>query len=196
MDEVVQVRHLREHVVAEHEVGGAALADEPLGELDAEELDERRHAPLLGRDRDVRRRVDPEHRHALRQEVLEQVAVVRGELDDEALRAEAEPVADHLHVGVRMLDPGSGVGREVGVLVEDLLRRHEGRQLREPAARADAHVQRVERLHLLEPVRGQEALAERRLAEVDHRQLERRLAEAAVCSARTCCVGVHESRVG
>ena len=107
VDEVVQVRHLREHVVAEHEVGVAALADEPLGELDAEELDERRHAALLGRDRDVRRRVDPEHRHALRQEVLEQIAVVRGELDDEALRAEAEPVADHLHVGARVLDPGS-----------------------------------------------------------------------------------------
>ena len=90
--------------------------DEPLGELDAEELDERRHAALLRRDRDVRRRVDPEHRHALRQEVLEQVAVVRGELDDEALGAEAEPVGDHVRVGARVLDPGVGVGREVGVL--------------------------------------------------------------------------------
>ena len=60
----------------------------------------------------------------------------------------------------------------------------ERRQLREPAVRADPDVERIERLHRLEPIGGEEALAERRLAEIDHRQLERRLAEATVRSAR------------
>ena len=140
-------------------------------------------APLLGGARDVRGRIDPEHRYALRQEVLQQVAVVRGELDDEAVGRELEAGADHVDVRARVLDPRVRVRGEVGVLVEDLVRRNERRELREPALRADAHVQGKERLHRLEPVGRQEALAERRLAEVDHRQLERRFAEAAVRSA-------------
>ena len=69
-DEVVQVGHLREHVVAEHEVGVPALGAEPLREVDAEELDERRHAALLRRARDVRGRVDAEDGNPLGQEVL------------------------------------------------------------------------------------------------------------------------------
>ena len=93
--------HLGEHVVADHEVGLPPLGGEPLGELDAEELDEGRNAARLGRRRDVRGRVDAEHRDPLRNEMLEQIAVVRGELDDEAVRAEAQPFGDHLDVATR-----------------------------------------------------------------------------------------------
>ncbi len=160
-DEVVEIRDLGEHVVAEHEVGPPPLASQPLGELDSEELDERRDAALLGGTRDVRRRVDPEHGNALRHEVLQQVAVVRGELDDEAVGAELEALTDHVDVDARVLDPRVRVRREVGVLLEDLVRRDEGRKLREPASRADANVERIERLDRLEPFGGEEALAER-----------------------------------
>ena len=118
--------------------------------------------------------------------MLQEVPVVRGELDDEAVGAEREPVGDHVDVAARVLDPRIRVGREVGVLREDLVRRDERRQLREPAARADPDVERIEGLHLLEPIGRQEAFAERRLPEVDHRQLERRLAEAAVGSTGMC----------
>ena len=38
---------------------------------------------------DVGGRLDAEHRHAQRQEVLQQIAVVAGELDDEAVGAQA-----------------------------------------------------------------------------------------------------------
>ena len=92
-NEVVQVRHLREHVGAEDEVGVPAFGDEPLGEFAAEELDEHWHAALLRRLCYVRRRVDAEHGNLLGQEVLQQVAVVRGDLDNEALRGEPEAVA-------------------------------------------------------------------------------------------------------
>ena len=159
---------------------------QPLREFAAEELDERRHAAFLRRFRHVRGRVDPEHRNPLRQEVLQQVAVVRRELDDEAVGREPETVDDHLDVATRVLDPGVRVGREVGVLLEDLRRRDERRQLGEPAALADPDVEREERLHRIEPVGRQEALAKRRLAEVDHRQLERCPTEAAVRSTGTC----------
>ncbi len=97
----------------------------------------------------------------MRHEVLEEVAVVRRELDHEAVRPEIEAVGDHVDVPARMLDPRVGVGREVRVLGEDLVGRHERRQLREPARGADADVERVERLHLLDTFGGQEALAQR-----------------------------------
>ena len=61
-DEVVQVGHLREHVVADDEARALALVDQPLRGLAAEERDERRHAARLRVLRDVRRRVDAEDR--------------------------------------------------------------------------------------------------------------------------------------
>ena len=73
---------------------GLAFGDQLLGELDAEELDPRRHA--LARSAPaatLARRLDAEHRHAERQEMLQQIAVVAGELDHEAVRAQAEAVA-------------------------------------------------------------------------------------------------------
>ena len=48
--------------------------------------------------RDVRRRIDSEDRDSRADEVLQEVAVVRGELDDEIVRAEGEPLPDHLDV--------------------------------------------------------------------------------------------------
>ena len=88
-DEVVQVGHLREHVVADDEARALPFVDEPLRRLAAEERHERRHAPFLRRLRDVRRRIDPEDRNPGADEVLQQVAVVRGELDDEVVRGRA-----------------------------------------------------------------------------------------------------------
>ena len=111
------------------------------------------------------------------QKVLEQIAVVRRKLDDEAVAVEIRPFDDHLDVSARMLDPGVGVGGEVGVLGEDLVGRHELRDLHEPALLAGTDVERVERFALLQLLGPEHRLAERRLAEVDDGQLERRVAE-------------------
>ena len=59
----------------------AALRATGLGGLLAEEPDTRRHALSIA-TRPRSGRLDTEHRDALRDEVLQQVAVVAGELDD------------------------------------------------------------------------------------------------------------------
>ena len=86
-DEVVEVGHVREHVVAEQQVGLRPAR----GELVARSRG-RRSAPRVGMPcasrglGDVGRRLDAEHRHAALDEVLQQVAVVAGDLDHLAAR--------------------------------------------------------------------------------------------------------------
>ena len=76
-----------------------------LRSLDAEELDEGGDA-LLDRDlRDVRGRLDAKHRDALGQEVLQQVAVVAGKLDDEAGAVQPETIGDEIRIALRVLAP-------------------------------------------------------------------------------------------
>ena len=179
-DEVVDVRDLREDVVAEHEVGRAALLGERAVRSSAPKNSVTVSTPARDRGlRDVQRRLDAEHRDAVREEVLEEVAVVRRDLDDEAVGPEPEALDHRLGVAPRVLDPRVGVGGEVRVLGEDVLGRHELRDLDEPAPLARADVERVEGLGLLELLGREHGLAERRLAEVDDGQLERRPAVTA-----------------
>ena len=185
-DEVVDVGHLGQDVVAQHEIGAAPLRSQAPAEVGAEELGEGLDAALDRRLRDVQRRLHAEHRDALRQEVLQEVAVVGRDLDDEAPGSEPEPIGHLVGVAAGVLDPRVGVGGEVRVLGEDVLGGHELRDLDEPAALARANVQRVEGLALLELLGGEHRLAERRLPEVDDGQRERRAAVTARRRARHC----------
>ena len=185
-DEVVDVGHLGQDVVAQHEIRAAPLRGQAPAEVGAEELGEGLDAALDRRLRDVQRRLDAEHRDALRQEVLQEVAVVGRDLDDEALGSEPEPIGHLVDVAAGVLDPRVRVGGEVRVLGEDVLGGHELRDLDEPAALARANVQRVEGLALLELLGGEHRLAERRLPEVDDGQRERRAAVTARRRARHC----------
>ena len=178
-DEVVQIGNLRQDVVADDQARALALVHEGLSRGAAEEIDERRHAALLGSLRDIGGRVDSQDRNAGADKVLEQVAVVRRELDDEVVRAQGEALADHLHVLPSVLHPGRGVRRVVRVLGEDLVRRDESFELDEVAALAGEYVKGEERLHAPDLLRAEEALAERRHPEVDDRQVERGAAKAA-----------------
>ena len=177
--EVVQVGHVREHVVAGNQVRLAARGRELAGGLGAEELHQRGHALFL-RDRgDVRRRLDAEHRHALRDEVLQQVAVVARDLDHEARGAESEARHHRLGIGLGVREPRVRVGGEVGVVAEDLLRRLELLQLHQEALLAHPGVQRIEALHAVEVSRLEVRVRGRRHAEIGKGQLERGAAEAA-----------------
>src|SRR5690606_15131739 len=99
---------------------------------------------------------------------LQQVAIVAGDLDHPALRSEVQPTAHLLDIPLAMGEPGVGEGGEVGVLsAEDVLAGDVLVKLHEEAVLADERVERVEWLHLVELLAGQEALAERRLAEVN-----------------------------
>jgi len=165
-DERVQIRNLREHVVAQDEIGLAALQDELDRELAPEELDQRLDAPGRGRLSDIGRGLDAQRRDALLDEVLEQVAVVAPELDDEALGPEREPVGDHRDVVLRVLEPRRGERREVGVLGEDAIGSDVLVELHEEAVGAHPNVKRIERLHSVERVGRHVALAQRRHAQI------------------------------
>ena len=104
-DEVVEIGNLCENVVAQDERGALPFSDELprcLAPKNATSVGTPRSSAA---SRDVRRRIDPEDRNSGADEVLEEVTVVRGELDDEVVWAEPEPLADHLDVLACMLDP-------------------------------------------------------------------------------------------
>src|SRR5205085_11126259 len=178
-DEVVEVRDMREHVVPDQEVGAPARRGEPRRGLAAEELDFRRNPPLARDLGDVRGRLDPEHRDPALDEVLEEVAVVAGDLDHVRALAEFEAGGRHLRVPPAVLEPAARIGREVGVVGEDRLRRLELPELDEEALVAGERAEREERLHRAELVLGQDVVRDWRHAEVHERVHQRGLAEAA-----------------
>ena len=75
-DEVVHVRHVSEHIVADDEVGLSALSHEFISEARAKKIDDGRDSLLLRRLCDGVRRVDTQDRYTVRLQVLQQVAVV------------------------------------------------------------------------------------------------------------------------
>ena len=92
-DEVVEVGHLGQDVVADDQIGALPSATSASASATPKNSTLRRNA-LVDRDLgDVGGRFDAEHRHAERQEMLQQIAVVARELDDQAVRSEAEPLA-------------------------------------------------------------------------------------------------------
>jgi hypothetical protein len=81
-DEVVDVRHLRQYVVADYQIRFLASRDELSRRLTAEEFDERRDALGLGHSRHVGGWLDAEHRDLPRDKILKKYTVVARELDD------------------------------------------------------------------------------------------------------------------
>src|SRR6516165_5153483 len=61
--EVVKIRNLREHVVADYQIGLTPLGDETLCEVQAEKLDKRRNILFTRRLCDIRSRLDANHRN-------------------------------------------------------------------------------------------------------------------------------------
>src|SRR5690606_1147716 len=160
------------------EIRLAPLARQTLAEGAVEEGDQRRNAARFGRLRHVRGGSDAEAGDAARDEVLQEVTVVAGELDDEALRAEAETRGDRLDVAAGMLEPGVRVGGKIGVLGEDLRRFDVLLKLHEEAAFADLDDERVEGFGRFQAIGRDEALAGRRQSEI-HDLLQLAAAESA-----------------
>src|SRR6185503_19839026 len=102
----------------------------------------RRDALLLRRARDVGRRLDAQAGDASRDEVLQLIAVVAGELDQQAARIEAEPPRRERHEVLRVLEPRARKRAEIGVLAEDLLGSDILLELHQEALAAHPGVQR------------------------------------------------------
>ena len=178
--EILDVRHVGEHVVRRHQVGPAVGRGDVLAGGGAEELDLGPDAAGPGRLSHVGRGLDPQHRDARGQKVLQQVAVVAGHLGDQAAGGEVQPLDHRVGVAFRVRDPGVGIGGEVGVVGEDILTGHVSRQLDQQAVVAQPDVQRIEDLGVVEPLRRKIAFAQRRHPEIDEGASKRRAAQAAL----------------
>ena len=111
--------------------------------------------------------------------MLQQVAVVAGDLDDQGLAVEGEALRGGLREAAGVLDPGGGIGREIGIVLEDLLAPDDGIDLHQQTLVADPRMQGIARLGPGELFRPQEGIRQRHLAEIEEGARERRRAEAA-----------------
>ena len=95
---VVQLWHMRQHIVADHQISLRAVRHELLCQVFSKEPDERLDAALLRRRRNVFCRFNAEHRDTLSHEVLQQIAIIAGNLDDLTGSGEVETFYRHLHI--------------------------------------------------------------------------------------------------
>jgi hypothetical protein len=177
-DEVVKVGNLSQDVVAQQQIRRLSRVCEFASRFDAEELDERGHAFFDGDFGDVSRGFDAQGGNLARNEMLEQIAVVAGDFDHVTLAMELKTLNHPLCVNAGVFHPAIGIGREIGVIAEDMLRANISFQLHQEALLADEHTQWIERLHLVELIGAQVTLTQRRHAEVDQGVPDWRLAEA------------------
>src|SRR5215470_5034034 len=84
-DEIVEVGHLRQDVVSKNQVGGASVGDELFGYFSSEKLDQSWHALRHCHFRDIGRRLNAKDRHVLLDEILQQISVIAGDFDHEAV---------------------------------------------------------------------------------------------------------------
>ena len=87
-DEVVELRHLRQNVVGGDQVRVAMLGDDLSCGFGAEERRQRGDAAGASRFRHVGGGLDTKHPLTELEKMLQEVAVVAAELDDEAVRPE------------------------------------------------------------------------------------------------------------
>jgi len=178
-DEVVQVRHVGDDVVGRHQIGRVPFRPQLPRRLPPEEQHLHRDAQLAPGGSDVGRRLDAEHRHALRQEPAQQIAVVRGDLDDLAVRAELEALGHLVGVEPAVIQHRLDIRREVRILGEDRFAALEFLQLHQEAVAADVGMEREEGLHPIQLFRLADRVRHRRHAEVRDRVFQLRAAEAA-----------------
>ena len=182
LHEVVDVRHVGQHVVAGDQVGLAVFGGNGAAGGFAEELHRGGHAALDGHLGHVGRRLHTQHRDARSDEVLQQVAVVAGDFHHLVLCTQVEALDGPVGVAPAVLHPARRVGAEVGVLAEDVLGGDELLQLHQEAVFADLGVQREERLHVVELMGCDVRLAQRAQPQVDEGVAQRRAAKAAAGS--------------
>src|SRR5262245_32186331 len=112
-DKIVQIGHMREHIVRWNEIGLQTFGDHLPSDLAAEVFDTRRHADLARGLGHLLGRFDSQAWYAALDEVLEQVAVVTGQFHDVASRVESEALDHLLGVMRAMSEPAIRVGGEI-----------------------------------------------------------------------------------
>ena len=104
-NEIVEIRDLREYVVAQNQVWSVPKRSEFVRCAATEEFHNSRDAFFLSCFRDVCRRLNPDGGYAALQKVLEQIAVVACDLNDFAVRGQAELTNHLFDVCARVVEP-------------------------------------------------------------------------------------------
>src|SRR3954469_25816062 len=93
--EIVQVRYVCQHIVCREQVGLDAFVHQSLCQISAEILDPRGNTNFSRRFGHFASRLDAQASNASLDEILEQIAVVAGQLDDKARAVQGKAI-DHL----------------------------------------------------------------------------------------------------
>ena len=179
-DEIVDIGHMRQDVVRHQQVGRDALLAQPRRGFHTEKGDLGRDALFDRRRGDVGRRLHAEHADAAPLEILQQVAVVAGDLHDHRIGAKVETLRHRLGIRFGVAKPALREGAEIDVVAEDALRAFEFLELDKVASAADISVQWIEWLHRPRSLRRNKGVGERRQAKVGEGLVQRGLAEAAM----------------
>ena len=159
--EVIQIRHMGQNIVAEQKVRLTILGDDLVRAAASRESTPRCEypcpAPLWRRSPPL----DAEYRYTGSDKVLQQVAVVTGDLEDQTSRPKLKRSRINTLYLTCVLHPAVGIGGKVGVFVKDVGRRDIFFQLHQEAALTDPGVQGIERLHVIELMPFDVRLAQR-----------------------------------
>ncbi len=107
-DEIHQVRHMRQDVVSDDQVRLGLLCNQLACEFNAKEFCDGRNANILGCFCNIAAWFDTQYRDIALHKILQQVAVVAGDLDDRLLCSDIEAVANHVDIVLRMIEPTLG----------------------------------------------------------------------------------------
>ena len=141
-------------------------------QLCAEILDARRDADFSGGLGHIGSRLDPQATDTSLDEILEQIAVVAGQLDDKSSSGPSRTDQSFARIPPGMAEPGIRIGRKIHVVArEDFAAADVFLDLHQAAILAEQCPQGIERLHLEQLVAGQEILAQRRHSQV-HDQMQ------------------------
>src|SRR5262245_15829908 len=163
---------MRQNVVSDKEVSLHSPGPQSSRRILAKERNLSRYAPLLCTLGHVSRRLDSQHRHSAPREILQQVTVIAGDLDDLALPGNGEKRNHLSHIGLGVPQPRIRERREIGVVAEYVLRTFPFLELNEKALTAHEGLERIEWLHLLQIFRLEIGVRKRRHAEIDEHVLE------------------------
>ena len=168
LDEVVQVIHVRKHVVRGDNRRRSAIAPELVGQCRGEERVHRLETGVGRFPRHVARRIDAEHAHAAIPERAQQRTVVAADVDDQRLRRNARAREDRFGVAIEVLNEPEGNGGVVNVVPVQDFGIHDVGQLGETAAPAHHHGHRIHRLRHVQRSGGDVMIAGRRGCELQY----------------------------
>ena len=180
LHKAVDIRDVGQHIVADYQVVEAVPAPELPGGTGPEKAAFHLNSLFPCFRRHIFRRLNALDGDAIGLEVLQQVAIVAGNFQHMADRRKGKAGDDHIHIRLAVGQPAPGVGAEILVLPENLLRPPVFGGLNQKALAAHLHIQRIKHLPTIQIVLFQVLVGQRGQAQVGKSMLQLAAAKAAV----------------